>query len=294
MEFTLSLIDQFDEHQLTAFIHHHLNAEEFKQGVLSLSPIQGDAGARRYFRLNTQTPMMAVWAPLASEDSAQFCRIAHSFLSLGVRVPRIVATDFVQGFLLLEDLGQQDLQSDLSMDTVDGYYAEAMSMLLHLQSASSSTNVLEHYPHYSAALLGDEMHLCDEWYFDAFLGLSLSEDEQQLFNRVKAQLVEAAIAQPQVIVHRDFHSRNLMVLKDGSLATIDFQDAVVGPITYDLVSLLKDCYIEWPQERIQNWAITYASMLHETELIDDAVHGSFMRTFEWMGMQRHIKVLGVL
>ncbi|WP_370981249.1 aminoglycoside phosphotransferase family protein [Agaribacterium sp. ZY112] len=255
-----------------------------------LKPLSGDAGARRYYRLDTQAKVLLVDAPPESENSERFCAVASWLSKRGLRVPKILAHDSEQGFLLLEDLGDALLQAQLNEDTVDTYYAEAMSMLLHLQASELDAAL---FPAYDRALLQRELDLFDEWFLTHLLSFELNVEQQAALAVLKQMLIESAISEPQVIVHRDFHSRNLLLLADESLATIDFQDAVYGPLSYDLVSLLKDCYIDWPRERVERWALTYASLAADAGLMPAQGATEFLRSFDLMGLQRHLKVLGI-
>ena len=281
--------------ELKAFAEQKVERSHWLDRELTLSPITGDAGFRQYYRLNTRIPMLAVWAPVETEDSLQFCRVAQFMLSHGVRTPRVIALEPDAGFLIVEDLGDRQLLSELNDRSVDGYYSEALSMLLHQQAAIANDEAaVAIFPEYSEVLLMEELSLFEQWYLTELLGIELSDGECQMLACVKQTLVERALDQGQVVVHRDFHSRNLMVLADESLATIDFQDAVRGPLTYDLVSLLKDCYVRWPNEKVEAWALAYAAMAREAGILDSSCSKSaFLQDFHWMGLQRHIKVLGI-
>ena len=257
---------------------------------LEYSALGGDAGFRRYYRLNTIPPMLAVDAPPATEDSEQFVRVATFFTQAGVRVPRVYACDSAAGHLLVEDFGDRVLLADLDEFSVDSYYSEALTQLLHLQSADPDLAV---FANYDERVLSDEMQLCDEWFVRRLLNLDLSDREEQILKELRQVLVDRACAQIQVVVHRDYHSRNIMVLDDGGLATLDFQDALIGPLTYDLVSLLKDCYIRWPRERTENWARTYGRLLHDAGVMPQFDESAFLSDFHSMGLQRHLKVLGI-
>lgn len=278
---------------LRDFVVKNLSETLWVGSEAQLEPILGDAGFRQYFRLNTRLPMLAVWAPLETENSLQFCRVSQFLLEHGVRAPKVLAVDLENGFLIVEDFGDRVLLSELNTDCVDGYYSEAMAMLLHMQSADLNEKGAECLPSYDVELLYKEMSLFDDWYLPQLLQLEITAEERTMLEAVKRQLVDSALAQPQVLVHRDFHSRNLLIHGNGSLATIDFQDAVVGPLTYDLVSLLKDCYVRWPKEKVKAWALAYASMAEAAGLVTVESDELFLRSFDWMGMQRHIKVLGI-
>lgn len=289
----LNHTDQIDTQfsDLTVFAERHVERSLCRESSLTLSPVPGDAGFRRYYRMNTRVPMLAVSAPPESEDSEQFCKVAQYLLASGVRTPRVIAADTERGFMLIEDFGDDLLQTQLTEQSVDGYYSEALTMLLHMQSVMPEDDAL--LPRYDRQLLLQEMTLFEEWYCGRLLGLTLSQQEQSMLHTCFDKLIQCALAQPQVVVHRDFHSRNILVLGNGSLATIDFQDAVIGPITYDLVSLLKDCYVVWDEPRVRRWALSYATMVQAADMAKYQSESQFLKDFDWMGLQRHIKVLGI-
>ncbi|MDO8863887.1 phosphotransferase [Haliea sp. E1-2-M8] len=256
-----------------------------------LLPVAGDASNRRYFRL--QLPgraVIAVVAPPATEKNAEFLAIRQLLERAGVRVPRLLAADLEQGFMLLEDLGDRLLLGELEDATADAHYARALAILRQLAAVDSRG--LEALPVYNRALLAEEFSRFPVWFLQQLLGLELTNAEMHLLAELDGLLIGSALAQPQVLVHRDFHSRNLMCLASGELAVIDFQDAVVGPITYDPVSLLKDCYIRWPRERVVAWALAHRDALHAQGLLPLVTDATFLRWLDWMGLQRHLKVLG--
>jgi N-acetylmuramate 1-kinase len=253
-----------------------------------LETVSGDASFRRYFRQRLHNgSIIAVDAPPEKENSEPFVRIARQWHQRGVKVPGIVQVDMEQGFMALEDFGDATLLPALTTETVDELYAQAISQLVHLQLQPA-----ENLPHYDAALLDREMALFPEWFLGRHLGLTLTAHEQAVLDETFAMLRDTALGQPQVIVHRDYHSRNLMLL-EGQLGIIDFQDAVVGPFTYDLVSLLKDCYIRWPQETVNTWAAQYFTKARAAGLIGAIADSQCQLWFDWMGLQRHIKVAGI-
>ena len=218
-----------------------------------------------------------------------------------VNTPKILAVDFANGFFLLEDFGHQLLHPELLAGTLAeensparlsaaNYYQQAESVLLDIQRVEPSPRV---FAAYNAQRLQSEMDLFADWFVGQLLGVELDDQESSMLSKLFSQLIESAVEQPQVVVHRDYHSRNLMLLEDGALGVIDFQDAVIGPITYDLVSLLKDCYLRLPREQVVNRALAYKQRL-ETELpIGSISDDQFMRWFDLIGLQRHIKVLGI-
>jgi aminoglycoside/choline kinase family phosphotransferase len=252
--------------------------------------IAGDASNRRYFRLILGgNSYIVAEAPPATEKNVEFLSVRELLAETGVRVPEIFAADIQRGFILLEDLGDNTLLPFLKTDTVAGYYDSAFEILLKMAAVDLSKCAL---PAYGRNLLDEELSRFDQWFVEALLGHSLSSAERDLIAAFGKLLVGSALEQPRVIVHRDFHSRNLMLSGGDQLAVIDFQDAVAGPVTYDLASLLRDCYIRWPQDRVQEWALDYRRLLLPGGLLEGTDEAQFLRWFDWMGLQRHIKVLG--
>lgn len=271
-------------------------------GDLSGVALTGDAGRRCYYRLPTEPPVLAVLAPPESEKNPQFVSIARYLREQGVHTPNVIAADFDRGFLLLEDFGDALYGQVLTDETVDLLYGEALMSLLRLQqcpvttiadASSDSEQALMTLDNYDARRLGDEMRLFEEWFIPELLGYQLSDSERSMLSGLYTQLESEAMRQPQVWVHRDFHSRNLIYREGSAPGVIDFQDAVRGPITYDLVSLLRDCYVRWAPERIERWALGYGNMAVEVGLMAPVTQHRFLRWFDWMGLQRHLKVLGV-
>ncbi len=260
------------------------------EGELQLQALQGDAGFRRYFRLNTRPSLLAVHAPVETEDSRAFVAIAEFLRRHGVHVPKVSEHDFDRGYLLLEDLGSSLYREHLNEDTADVLYGEALMMLLRIQQSPADESI---FPSYSETRLRDEMKLFDEWFVGRMLGHRLSADETRMLDDVYDALIQSAMEQPRVVVHRDYHSRNIVYGEGGGPGVIDFQDAVIGAVTYDLVSLLKDCYIRWEPARVKRWALAYATMLNDVDIIPAVPEETFLRWFDWMGLQRHIKVLGI-
>lgn len=253
-----------------------------------LETVSGDASFRRYFRQPLHNgSVIAVDAPPEKENSEPFVRIARQWHARGVKVPGVLHVDMGQGFMALEDFGNDMLLPALNEKSVDALYAQAIDQLIHLQLQPA-----ENLPHYDAALLDREMALFPEWFVGKHLQLTLSPAEQSVLQDTFTMLRETALGQPQVIVHRDYHSRNLMLLEN-QFGIIDFQDAVVGPFTYDLVSLLKDCYIQWPQENVNAWATQYFAKARAAGLIGAIADEQCQLWFDWMGLQRHIKVAGI-
>ena len=259
----------------------------------ALATVSGDASFRRYFRLPLASgSLIAVDAPPEKENSRPFVAIARALRAHGAHVPEVLATDFEQGFMLLEDFGDVLLRPRLDAATVDVLYGRAMDTLLHLQAC---TEVPDHaLPHYDRPRLTDEMALIRDWFIARYLGLELDAGQRSVLEDAFALIAADVGAQPQVFVHRDYHSRNLMLLASGEIGVIDFQDAVTGPVTYDLVSLLRDAYVSWPAADVARWVGQYAGRLRAAgRLGADVDDATFQRWFDWMGAQRHLKVVGI-
>lgn len=251
-----------------------------------LETVSGDASFRRYFRARVEsTQFIAVDAPPDKEDSAPFVNIGQRWRAAGIKVPDILLADLNLGFMLLEDFGDQMLLPTLESSDPSPYTG-ALETLLQLQQVEDR----ELSP-YNALVLQREMGLFDEWFLSRCLGLD-TKDWLPLLQPIYAVLIERAEAQIQVPVHRDYHSRNLMLGADGSLGVIDYQDALVGPITYDLVSLLRDSYIDWPEDRVEEWVEAYRQKLGQVGF-DVPQPAEFLKDFYLMGMQRQLKVVGI-
>ena len=260
------------------------------RGDLSILPLNGDAGFRHYFRANTEPSLIAVSAPPEHENNPGFVSVALLLKQHGIHTPTIFAVDYQQGFLLLEDFGDRLLLPHLLPDTVDRFYDAAETVLLKIQQIPLTPDLL---PDYSRQPLLDEMNLFPEWFLTQLLGVDLQPSDHDLLNETMAILVDSALEQPQVLVHRDFHSRNLMLLADEEIGVIDFQDAVTGPLAYDLVSLLRDCYVRWPVDYISQRALNYYRSAEAAGIAPQASKAQILRWFDLMGLQRHIKVLGI-
>ena len=267
---------------------------ENKMGFVadSFTVVSGDASFRRYFRLreegNSQSnraTLIAVDAPPPQEDCRPFVAVAEGLLASGVNVPRVIAVDYDLGFMVLSDLGDDLLLDGLDSVNVDTRYQQALNCLPRVMSCEAVV------PQYEQAKLRDEMSLFSDWFLKQYLGVALDGD---LLNQVFDCLIGSAVEQPQVFVHRDYHSRNLMLTLKGELGVIDFQDAVRGPITYDIVSLLRDCYVAWPLARVESWVDDSRQQLQKQGLLDCAVEQQqFMRWFDLMGARRHLKAIGI-
>ena len=256
----------------------------------ALTVVAGDASNRRYFRLRLagQSYVLA-HAPPVTEKNEAFLAVREVLARAGVKVPALYAADMQRGYLLLEDLGDQVLLPELDAGSVDNHYHSALGVLREI--AAVDTDQLD-MPVYDQGLLAEELSRFPVWFVQELLGYSPDEEERDMLRRLFASLIDSALEQPRVLVHRDFHSRNLMLQEGGQLAVIDFQDAVVGPITYDLVSLLRDCYIQWPPGQVCDWALQQRDALHTQGFMPEVDDARFLRWFDWMGLQRHIKVLG--
>ncbi len=259
--------------------------------VLSaLTAVAGDASHRRYFRLafDTQSYVL-VEAPPATEKNDAFLRVGTLLAGAGLKVPAVLGADLDRGFLLLEDLGDRLLLPALNHTSVDGYYRRAFDLLEKMTAIDTHQTGLGDY---DQSLLLEELGRFSEWFVQRLLGYELCTSEQPVLDALFTHLVDSALEQPRVLVHRDFHCRNLMLRPGEELAVIDFQDAVVGPVTYDLVSMLRDCYIRWPVEHVEGWALHYCGRLRARGVIHEVDDAMFLRWFDGMGLQRHLKVLG--
>jgi len=257
-----------------------------------VAPASGDASFRRYFRVRGDDGTAIVMdAPPDKVDCRPFVALAAAFRRLGLQVPQVLAVDLEQGFLLLSDLGDRQYLTTLSEASVERLYGDALAGLVRLQTGGDPETGL--LPPYDAPLLRRELELFREWYLVRHLGLRLQEDEHYLLDETFAILGASALEQPQVWVHRDYHSRNLMVTEQHNPGVLDFQDAVIGPLTYDLVSLLRDCYIAWPRKRVEAWALGHREQLREHGLPDMEDDATFLRWFDLMGIQRHLKAAGI-
>ncbi|MDR2219588.1 MAG: phosphotransferase [Methylobacillus sp.] len=255
----------------------------------TLAPASADASFRRYFRVSLpDRTLIAMDAPPQHEDCRPFVHVAAVFGAAGVNVPRVLAQDLEQGFLLLSDLGNTTYLNALNETNAADLYNDATDALIRIQSASRKGE----FPEYGEALLTREMQLFPDWYVARHLKLTLDDKQQAVMQQTFATLNCNILAQGQVYVHRDYHSRNLMLCDDNP-GILDFQDAVHGAITYDLASLFKDAYICWEEEQVLDWTVRYWEKARKAGLPVPLDFAEFYRDFEWMGAQRHIKVLGI-
>ena len=257
-----------------------------------IEPASADASFRRYFRLVRGADSYIVMdAPPDKEPVASFVGVAQSLLGIGLNVPVILARDAARGLLLLSDLGTRLYLSELLAGRdVERLYGDALDALVRLQTRGGEA--ARALPPYDRAALIREMELLPEWFLGRHLRQAPTAAERAMFDRLFETLAQSALAQPAVFVHRDYHSRNLLVSDEANPGILDFQDAVRGAATYDVVSLLKDCYIAWPRERVIGWLIGYRERLKRAGL-DLGTDEEIIRRFDLMGLQRHIKVLGI-
>lgn len=272
--------------QLTDWIRVDAHIPRF-----DIAPASADASFRRYFRITFDgKTLIAMDAPPDKEDNAKYIRLAQLLQRVGAQVPEIVATNLAQGFLLITDLGSTQYLQVLNAQNATKLYGDALATLLLLQTTTLEEVSL--LPPYDAALLTRELGIFEEWYLGKHLGVTLSDAQRDAWQQACALLITAALEQPRVLVHRDFHSRNLMVTPQRNPGVLDFQDAVYGPITYDVVSLLRDCYIAWPLENVAVWAEQHRKNLQARGVsVNDAAQ--YRRWFDLMGAQRHLKAIGI-
>lgn len=264
----------------------------FSSSNVQFELLSGDASFRRYFRVyNGTQSFVAMDAPPQQESCAPFVAIAKAFKAVGLNTPEIYDADVNQGFLLLADFGDQLYLNALNQQTADRLYHQAFSALLQIAKCQQFNDYT--LPRFDAKLYLEELNLFRDWYLQGLLGVELSQDELQTLTHTYQLLINAALNQPQVCVHRDYHSRNLMVLPKNEVGILDFQDAVWGPVTYDILSLLRDCYIDWPEEQVIQWALQYQRLLLTEGLLSKDDPQQFLRWFDWIGLQRNLKCIGI-
>jgi N-acetylmuramate 1-kinase len=273
---------------------------------LDISVASADASFRRYFRVRglagVADTRIVMDAPPDKEDIAPYVRVATMLVAAGVNAPRVLAQNSTEGFLLLDDLGNltylaalETLSKPADTPRIGGLYGDALDALVKMQSGCDAG--ARALPHYDSALLKREMELFPEWFVNRHLGVALRSDDRALLDAAFAVLIDSALAQPRVFVHRDYHSRNLMVVEQAghgrNPGVLDFQDAVYGPITYDAVSLLRDCYVAWPLERVHDWLREYRNAARQAGLDVGRSEDEWRRWFDLMGVQRHLKAIGI-
>ena len=263
-------------------------------------PASSDASFRRYFRVVAQSPdestesYIIMDAPVEHEDCRPFIKVSAELVQMGLNVPQVLEQDLALGFLLLTDLGSQTYLAklqDASETEVDQLYQDALSALVTLQAKGQKG--AQNLPPYDLTLLNNEMSLFSDWLLKTHLDSGLNSLEQQAWDETKSVLAKSALAQPKTYVHRDYHSRNLMVTEKANPGILDFQDAVHGALSYDAVSLLRDCYIAWPVEQVEEWQRKYFLDLCTYRLVTKNEWKSFQTAMDLMGIQRHLKASGI-
>ena len=273
------------QQQLADWLHSLFPEEQF-----TLAPASVDASFRRYFRATFGDRTLIVMdAPPKHEDCRPFLHIAKLFEEAGTHVPHVYSQNLEEGFLLLSDLGNTTYLQALTTANARNLYDAATDALIRIQLSSRENEL----PPYDEPLLLREMRLFPEWYIAKHLNITLSEAQKSKLENVFTQIIAVNLAQPRVYVHRDYHSRNLMYVEESNPGILDFQDAVFGPITYDLVSLFKDAYIRWEEEQVIDWLVRYWEKARLAGLPVRLDFGEFYRDYEMMGVQRHLKVLGI-
>ncbi len=255
-----------------------------------LVPVSDDASFRRYFRFDSGAPgRVFVDAPPTHEDNPSYVLIAKALGDHALSCPEVIAVDYDLGFLVVSDLGNARYLSVITAepDRRDELYHDALVAMADMQATDCEL------PRYDATRLLDEMNLFQEWLLPGLLELEIRQEDAAMLEQVKSQMIESAVAQPQVFVHRDYHSRNLMVLEAGNPGILDFQDAVIGPLTYDLVSLYKDCYYRFEREEVEHAVAAYLAMVQSKGLAQGVIDAEFLRWFDLMGIQRHLKCAGI-
>lgn len=259
---------------------------------LEIQPASADASFRRYFRVKVDSQTYIIMdAPPEKEDSEPFVRISAYLAGMNLNVPRVIESSVEQGFYLLTDLGQRAYLDHLTDDSVDQLYTDAMQALSVMQQMGHQYK--DAIPAYDRERLYTEMALFSDWYLTRHNTLELNGEQNAILESTYGLLSAAALEQPGVFVHRDYHSRNLMLLEVDNPGILDFQDAVWGPVTYDLVSLLRDCYISWPRQRVETWVKQYYARLSATSLLAGVSEAQFLRWFDLMGIQRQLKATGI-
>ena len=287
----------------------HWLENKLKARIEHFEPASNDASFRRYFRVSFHNTVehqpagqsfIVMDAPPDKEDIIPFIDIASCLEKTGVHVPHLYAINHEDGFILMSDLGGTAylslLESDSGSERAEKLYSDAMSALLIMQMGVKSEQFSElqtALTDYDEQRLRQEMQLLPDWYIKVHCQQELNEKDSQILEQAMQRLVESAQEQPQVFVHRDYHSRNLMFFQEHNPGIIDFQDAVLGPITYDLVSLLRDSYIAWPEEQVYHWVEQYRQKLIREQLLPEDSKQQFIRWFDWMGIQRQLKVVGI-
>ncbi|MGI9285854.1 MAG: aminoglycoside phosphotransferase family protein [Pseudomonadales bacterium] len=257
--------------------------------LLDFKPLTGDASFRRYFRAQTAgASFVAAYAPPDKENNTGFVTVAKLLHNAAVSAPQVLGADLQRGFLLLSDLGDQVLLHCLNAENAGEYYALAIAELLKMQQIKPTSSM----PLYSGVVLMIELGRFQEWFVAGLLNVTLNQCERKMIEYAQQVIVASADSQPQVFVHRDFQSRNLMPQTNGRLAVIDFQDAAIGPLTYDVACLLRDTHIDWPAQQVREWALNYLGLAQQRGLLPDCDEKTFLRWFDLNSLERNVTVLG--
>ena len=268
----------------------HWIREVFVEAAFHLMPLSGDASFRQYWRLYVDERTYVVMdAPPEKENCLPFLLIGNKIKAVGLSTPEVYHVNLHDGFLVLEDLGDQLYVDRLNENTVRPLYYDAISALIKMQRGIDASSL----PEYDRSLLRQELDLFPKWFLQTHLKYSLTRAEETVIDSAFSWIIEEVVHQPRVFVHRDYHSRNLMVVDENNPGIIDYQDAVLGPITYDLVSLLRDVYIAWPSSEVDDWREFYCAMSVESQLLTRAEVKYFPHWFDVMGVQRHLKIAGI-
>ncbi|MFL2499339.1 MAG: aminoglycoside phosphotransferase family protein [Porticoccaceae bacterium] len=257
---------------------------------LRLEALAGDAGFRRYFRVNTEPSLIAVNSPPEKEKNSEYVKLSLFLQAQGLTTPKIHAVNYTDGYMLVEDFGSTLFGQKLGTDNLNLLYDRAEKELLKIQKTTDKATSV---PLHNEIKMGQELALFEQWFLNSLLAYQLSSDEKNMLDEFFNCLIGNSKSQPQVLIHADYHSRNLMILEQEQLGVIDFQDAMLGGITYDLVSLLKDCYVRQPENWVIERALRYKQHLVTTNLLTHVDDKQFLQWFDLMGLQRHIKVLGI-
>lgn len=258
-------------------------------GVKDLFPLTSDAGFRRYYRMLTnQESFVVMDASMAHESCHAFIAVANALREQKVRTPIIFAADVARGYLVLSDFGDVTYLNALNYTNAEFLYEEALRALAKIQLCDKADEYV--IPPFSKEFMWQEWAWHKEWVTEKMLNVSVPLRLMRAMDEAMAKIIHSAASQPQLFMHRDYHSANLMVL-DNDVGVLDFQDAYIGPVTYDLVSLLKDCYVDWPPEKVLHWALTYKQTLLTKKIADRVSNDEFLQWFDFMGVQRHLKAM---